>query len=61
MGTEINEIIRQTSPDYQRAYTEGFEDMKRATIKRLKEMIQEVEKLEAFRTVSTTASTDATP
>lgn len=42
------------TPDYQRGYKEAFEDMKRATVRRLKATIKDVESLEAFSTSTTT-------
>ncbi len=44
----------ENSPDYQKGYQEGFEDAKRASVKRLKKIAKEIDELEAFTSVTTT-------
>ena len=58
--TTLNDFMVRITPDYQKGYEEGFEDMKRATIKRLRAMIKEVEQLEAFATATATSSSPLT-
>ena len=53
----IDDVIRQSSPEYQMAYTDGFEACKRATVEKLKALTKQIEELEAYVTSTSTVTT----
>ena len=56
MGQGIPSDYIMMSPEYQIGYEQGFKDMQRAVIKRIKFLEKELSELEAFVTATATAT-----
>jgi flagellar biosynthesis/type III secretory pathway protein FliH len=57
MPPYISEWLFRSGPEYQKGYEEGFEDARRAAVKRIKSLMKELNALEAFATSTATTST----